>query len=194
MQYQKTITRLFVAIISYGFIIFLFSRALVSPEDNINFIFNVGIFIFLTEFLSMHSAVMFSNPKWNLLQKLFLLSVYLIFVLVGSYVTHSFYPGLIFALSLVAKSFYGSNTNQYRLIFPAFIFMGTAFFSVIMASVITIVFPFPAAVLSQKDPNSSGVFVDQPQTLLVWGILYYIGLIAMEIWLLKKTDNTQSTK
>ncbi len=174
--------------LSYGFIIWLFSKALFNPIDNINFIFNVGMFIFLTEFLSIHSSVMLTAPK-KTLPKIIALIFYVAFVLIFSVATHTYYPAALFTLSLVAKLF-GKPPNYQQLMGTALIFMSSLFITIFATSAIKSAFIFPQQVLEHKAAGSSGLFVDTPQTLLVWGMLYYTGLIVFQIWLYKKGNQT----
>lgn len=50
------------------------------------------------------------------------------------------------------------------------------------AGVIQILIPFPEAIYAAKPANSSGTFVDVPQTLLVWGVVYYAALIVWQFF------------
>lgn len=176
---------LVVSLINYGVILYLFVGALLAPEQNINFIYNVGVFIFLTEFLSMHSSGMLSGHQ-RLSQKVLLLGVYLIFVVAWSFATQTFYPAVIFALSLVAKAF-DKTPDRASVATSFFMILGTVVVTVLLSPLIVFAFEFPQSVLNQAPANSSGMFVEQPQTLLVWGILYYAGMIFLQIRAHRKT-------
>lgn len=179
---QQTLTKLLPSVTIYSFIVYLFVSGLVNPESHINFIYNVGIFVFVTEFLSVHSAIMLSSPKWKFSQKAMLVGFYAFFVLAISLATNTFYPAILFMLSLAAKTFGRPPQNQIQLIWPVVIFMCAVGLSVLFASAVSALFSFPPEVIAQKPAGSSGLFVEQPQSLLLWGILYYGGLVGLDIW------------
>jgi hypothetical protein len=147
------------------------------------------MFIFLTEFLSIHSSVLLSAPK-KTLPKIFALIVYVIFVLIISFATHTYYPAIIFIFSLMAKLFHSPRDNL-QLIGPTIIFMGSVFITIFASSTIKSTFVFSQQVLDQKTKGSSGLFVDTPQTLLVWGMLYYTGLIVFQVWEYTKASQSR---
>lgn len=173
------------SLFGYGAVLYLFFYALLAPEQNINFMYNVGIFIFVSEFLSIHSSGMLTSPD-KVSRKLPLFCLYLAFVAAFSLMTQTFYPAVIFVLSLVAKLF-DKTPNGKALATSLYMFLGTVFLTIFLSPLISAVFDFPQSVLDQAPANTSGLFVEQPQTLLVWGILYYAGLMILQVRAFRKT-------
>ena len=192
--------RLFVALLNYSLIIFLFLRALMSPLDHLDFIYGFGIFVFVAEFLSIHSSGMLSSRQ-RLPATLFVISIYVILALAFSIGLGSFYPALILILSIVAKAVTAPRPTQTEtpskkllsnlLVVQVVLLVGTVLFVCMFGWLLTILLPFPEAVYAARPANTSGIFVEQPQTLLVWGILYYSLLAA---WQIKSCQSVTSHK
>ena len=56
-------TRLVVALLNYGLIVFLFLQALIDPVHHLDFIYSFGVFVFVAEFLSIHSGGALSSRQ-----------------------------------------------------------------------------------------------------------------------------------
>ena len=162
-------------------LIFLYGRALLRPEEYASFIFRAGMAMYIIEFLSIHSSGMLlgaaRDKQKKKLNPFLLLGLYTIFVVGFMVVLHCWFIGLYFIGSLCAKIFVFQSVkdninisqivfNVINLLFSTFIVMGSA-------SLLKRVFPIPESVLSQRAEGSSGLFVEIPQTLLVWGVLYF---------------------
>ena len=185
-------TRPLIALISYGSIVFLYVQALANPLDHIDFIYGFGMFIFIAEFLSIHSSAMLTGLK-NIRQAYSLTAFYMIFAVAFSVALGTYYPALILILSITAKSILATTpqirsapsssgiTHDSTIVSTAVIFLSTAFAVGLFGWVIAVFIPFPEAVYASKPANASGIFVDMPQTLLAWGILYYSLLIIWQV-------------
>ena len=47
-------------------------------------------------------------------------------------------------------------------------------------------FPLPAEVTSARPPGQSGLFIDTPQTLMAWGVLYFMFMTVCELIIFRK--------
>jgi len=172
-------------------LVFWFALALLNPTEHAYFIFNTGLILFSIEFLSIHSGGMLAGtPKEHSLKKswfhipikLFLVSLYSIFVLAFAFAFKNYWVPLFFIFSLVGKVF-GNKAKESptNVALSIVLFIGSVFLIVMTASLWESLFPFPAEVFAFKPENTTGMFVEQPQTLLVWGVLYYILTAITEI-------------
>lgn len=177
--------RLLIPLVSYGGIVIFSVLAALHPEDHINFIFNAGLFLFVSEFIALHSSVLLFSTM-NKRGKLTLFCAYSLLIVAFAIATQSLYIGLLFIISLFTKVLIGTTSDRSKqgigstFIQPISIFLGTAFASVLLAPIITILIPISESVMAHKVPNSSGLFVDTPQVLLFWIILYYTSLIVVQ--------------
>lgn len=183
-----------IAILSNCFIVYLFIQALLNPADNINFIYGYGIFLFVAEFLALHSSMMLSG-KTNNKTAFFMIFVYAILIISFSVALHTIYPALIFMLSLVAKVLAPTAPSKPKArkikldnapIMHFIIFMSSVFLTPLAGLIAIIMFPFPDAVYAQRPVGSSGLFIDMPQSLLAWGIIYYSALVIWRVVLFLK--------
>lgn len=196
----------------------IFLRALIYPFEHAEFIFNTGLLFFLVEFLSVHSSGMFINMphgrddataekwlsgwsdprigKWLGVRgtKIFILSIYTLLVGIFAAVFKNwFIPGYFF-ISLTSKIF-GRRAIPHKWIIFAqiFIFLGSLVLIGMLSEQIVHFFPLPPEIFVHKPPAASGTFVDNPQTLLVWGVFYFSLLILLEIalfvWKFGKKQN-----
>lgn len=171
------------------FLAVIFLNALLNPLANADFIFKTGMLLFLIEFFSVHSGVVLSSSEPGRLSRLFLLGFYSAFVISLALIfSNPYLPGL-FLLSLAAKLFGARATPGRKASFRAWIFFAlflfTAFVVITIAGAYLLdsIFPFPQEIISQKPANSHGLFVDTPQTLVFWGVLYYSLAALVEITL-----------
>lgn len=164
----------------------VFGRALLSPEDQVDFIFRTGVLVFLIEFLSVHSGFLLiglTGDAKSLAIKIPLLAVYAIFVFGFGAVSKNMYLPLIFFLGLIAKFFAQKATHNPILPILSVPLLILSVIVVVFAlpERLEALFPFPEAVMAQKPAGSSGDFVDRPQTLLAWGVLYYTVIAIMSV-------------
>lgn len=174
-----------------------FLQALLFPKDHIDFIYSMGFVIFLLEFLNIHSTGMIMGASeqkktlHNLRHKGFLLILYLIFYLVAFSVAKNYYVVISAVISFLSKLFFKQalpkDTSNIAVSGGLLVILTVAL--AMISDLIKIIIPFPEEVYLNKPGNTSGVFVDVPQTLLLWGVLYYFLLGLYEIVLFKKTRN-----
>ncbi len=155
-----------------------FIHALFKPRYNIDFIYDTSVMLFIAEFLSIHSSGMLGGvSNKNIKAKIALFFFYILFVVMLLATTKS--PQLFYFLtvSFITKFFIHRNTSATEaFVKPFLVLLGTTFFVIFASSIIKIIIPIPDYVLMQKPSNISGLFVEVPQTILVWGIIYPIGL------------------
>lgn len=170
-------------------LVFLYAQALVFPEEHAGFIFRVGMATYVIEFLSIHSSGMllgdFKDKKKKWSYRFFLLGVYAIFVFGSMAALHCWFIGLYFFASLCAKIFLSKsvkdNINQSQIAFSCINLIGCTFAVIPLAPVLKKMFPVSQALISEHAEGTGGLFVDTPQTLLVWGILYFFFTIVFNV-------------
>lgn len=189
-------------------VIGFFLQALLNPVANVSWIYSGALAIFFIEFLSIHSSGMLSGyhqekkrafehgrPIKEVLKDNphFLIIFYGIFTVAISLFLKVWFLPLYFLASTYIKIHAVSRKdippeqeNKNMLILSVLIFLGTTFFVAYTIPVWTNIFPFPDSVLAAKPSNASGVFVDTPQTLLVWGVLYFSIHFLINIYILIK--------
>lgn len=177
-----------IPVASYLFILLIFWAALANPEANIKFIYNYAVFIFIAEFIGIHSTGFFSSSS-SVSFKILLIFVYLFFIVTFSLVFAAYQPAIILALSIIAKAF--NKNSMMSGIYAAnfLLFIGTTFLVVFGSFAIYYFIPFSEEVLSQAPRNASGLFVEVPQTLIVWGLIYFTSLIVIQILFAFKKNN-----
>lgn len=162
-------------------LIFLYAQALIMPEEHAAFIFRAGMAIYFVEFLSIHSSgTLLSEHKdkqKKRFSRFFLFGFYMIFVFGFMASRHCWFIGLGFFLSLCAKVFMSRSVkddiNRTQISFAVINLLCSTFIVIVLASLLKRVFPMPESITSQRFEGTSGLFVDTPQTLLTWGILYF---------------------
>ncbi|MFQ5512272.1 MAG: hypothetical protein ACE5EO_10520 [Candidatus Krumholzibacteriia bacterium] len=53
-------------------------------------------------------------------------------------------------------------------------------------------FPFPPEVKSARPSGQGGLFVDTPQTLMAWGVIYFALMTLCELMIFRKSAKTLS--
>ena len=163
------------------FLGWLFLRALVWPEDHAQFIFRSGLMLYIAEFLSIHSSGMTQEPqgrnKNKGLGRISLLGLYGLFIFLCAYGLKSWFIAIHFWVSLLAKVFFkrsaARDMGHVPQAFATANLIASTFLVILLAPLLNSVCPIPPAVMEQRMPGSSGLFVDVPQTLLAWGVLYF---------------------
>lgn len=180
----------------------IFFQALIFPRTSIDFIFRASILIFIVEFLSIHSSGMAARTsesqlhvlgkKINIsknIEKVFLIIFYIFFVVAISITFKNWIVPSFFFVSLVTK-FFGNKSRAMltsSMLYNLIIFFISIFLIIILSVPLQMMFPIPSEVLMMKDSGTSGLFVDAPQTVLFWGVIYFVSLAIMEIALYKKS-------
>ncbi|MGI6271031.1 MAG: hypothetical protein ACOYLD_01630 [Anaerohalosphaeraceae bacterium] len=170
-------------------LLFLYSRALLQPQEHASFIQRAGIAIYIVEFLSIHSSGMLlqdAQPKRKKeANRLFLFAVYTVFIFGSMFKLRCWFIGLYFFLSLCTKVFLSrcvaDDITRSQLAFGCLNFLGCTFIVIILAPVLRNAFPLPQSIAAQHPNHASGLFVDTPQALLTWGILYFLAVLVFNI-------------
>jgi len=159
-------------------IIAMFTYALLFPEQNTEFIFGFGVLIFLLELMNISSSGFALGPKAGLAYVVLLF--YAVFIGMFGFIFGNWAAIGLFVASMVGRFIQGigrKNIDRKKIGNEIgkqiFIFLISVFVIIFLAPLWEIIFPFSAEVLAEKLPRSSGLFVEIPQTLLVWGISYY---------------------
>lgn len=173
-KYLNTVGVFLSSIAMIGF----FVQALLYPEFNINWIYSSAVIIFVIEFLSIHSSGMMMGEVLSKDKKknaTYLFFFYLFFTIGLTVVFKNYILPFFFILSTYIKFFIGRHfaANKIYLIINIFTLVIPLIIVSVGAPFLKNLFPFPQEVLMAKPANATGVFVDVPQTVLVWGVLYF---------------------
>ena len=192
---------LLLAIATNLFLAGLFYSALVNPVDFKDFIYKTGLMIFMIEFMSLHSSGMFfgaahqsgktDNKVMTLKLKIVLFAFYSLFVIVFASATRQWLAALYFLMSLTSKAAYSRSIDAEKRLAPvaagiAMLLLSTLLV-VIGAEFLVDWFPFPPDVKAAKPPGQSGLFIDTPQTLMAWGLIYFALMSLCELMIFRKT-------
>lgn len=165
--------------ISGPFIMFLmFFYALISPSNNISFIFNSVIFIVMVEFIYLHFSFMTMFGVFNK----FLWVFYLLFVLPIGFTSNNAFPAIIISFKMIKNSFAeedekGVKNPTLSWGTEVLLYTGSLFFVLIIYAIITkfnITVRFPEIVYASMPINSNGNGIDNPIWLTIWGTIYYL--------------------
>ena len=170
-----------------------FIYAILEPEKNIDFIYNTSIMLFIAEFITIHSSAMLSGtPDKELGRKTFLFFFYMAFVFAFSLVSKSKNIFYFLTVSFFIKFFIHKNeSNADRIVKPIIVFVSSAFLVTFTSGIWKSLIQIPLPVLMHKQDNISGLFVEIPQTILAWGILYPIGLYFISFMNFKYLEYSQ---
>lgn len=201
-QLRKTTLALIISVGGNLFLAVWFLSALLNPIAHVNFIVQTGIWLFLVEFFSIfvsgfgEKSVRFGFA--NILSTAFMFSIIAIFAIVfGWLFLGNIYLPLIFLGSTLAKIFGQQATSgeSYRVYAIPLLLGSTLAVFMIEPEFWVNLFPFPEN-FNQFQPADwakriesgeiSGEFVERPQTMLVWGIIYFTLAAVIELVLFKK--------
>lgn len=175
-------------------LIFLYAQALVRPQEHAAFIFRAGMATYVIEFLSIHSSGMLfadhKDKKKKRYHRFFLLGIYAIFTIGFMILLDCLFIGFYFLLSSCTKIFMSRSVeddiNKSQIAFSVINLLCSTFIVVGLASLLKKIFPVPESIISQHAEGTSGLFVDTPQTLLVWGILYFSFTVVFNVMMFFK--------
>jgi hypothetical protein len=200
MRKIRNFLSLLISLIGPLTLIFLYAQALIRPQEHASFIFRAGAAIYIIEFLSIHSSGMLLKDHKDTPNKkiygFFLLGFYAIFTVGFMASLNCWFIGIHFLLSLCTKIFMSrsvtDNINQSQIVFGVINLLCCTFIVVMLASVLKKAFPVPESIASLHVQGTSGLFVDIPQTLLAWGILYFSATVVFNVMMFfKHTPRTE---
>lgn len=200
-QSQKITLALILSLVGNLFLASLFLRALLNPIAHVNFIVQTGIWLFLVEFFSIFvgefdaKSIRFGFA--SILSTSFMFIIIAIFALAfGWLFLGNIYLPLIFLCSTLAKIFGkqaapGQSYREYSIL----LLLGSTLIVFMIGLEFWVnLFPFPD--FNQFMPldwteriergEISGEFVERPQTMLVWGVIYFMLAAVIELALFKK--------
>lgn len=177
------------------FIAVLFVRALFGPLQHADFIFKTGLWIFFVELFSIFLSSLISPRMMVIAQRNFIgaMTILLNFVGIsvmilgfGYFVLHNLYIPGVFIASFLAKGF-----SKKATLIKVWLIISVLTVFIIGSQFWVNLFPFPEefiryAPLDVQERYArgeiAGEFVDRPQTLLVWGALYFSVIAVMELF------------
>lgn len=166
-----------------------FLQAIKFPHQNANFIYNTAIALFVIEFLTIHSTFIlhgvtkqsFKEKSKMKVGKLQLFLFYIFIVSAISFVTKSYVLLAYAFLSFTTKFFIDKQLPDItRNIKSTLAFFCSVFLVITFSWLFALVIPLPENIRLSKPAGTSGLFVDTPQTILAWGLIYPILLIIFE--------------
>lgn len=183
------LTSLIISLIGNFSLSGVFLNVLLHPSKNAHFIANAGFFILFIEFLTIcYSLLLIKFAPGINVKKIFVFLFFLIFVLGIFSLSKDAFIVLFFLVSLVTKLF-GRNAILNMSFATAVILslLLSGLMAGMLSSLINSMFPFPEELLTQKPDSQS------PQTLMVWGLIYFFLTGIMEIvFFIKKAKTTNS--
>ena len=192
---------LLLAIATNLFLVGLFYSALINPVYFKDFIYRTGIMIFMIEFMSLHSSGMFFGAAqeaektgkkiMTLKAKIGLFAFYNVFVITFASITGQWLAAVYFVISLASKAVYSRSIDAEKRLAPvaagiAMLLLST-FLVVFGAQLLAHWFPFPPEVRAARPSGQSGLFVDTPQTLMTWGMIYFALMTVCELMIFRKS-------
>jgi len=193
-------------------LVWLFSSALISPEQN-TFILKSGVLLFLVEFLSVHSSVMamgvrkreedknivffyhVKGPKFvQRNPKFMMVFIYSLFILTYALIFKNWFIPVYFFISLLIK-FYGNKATHDRFKVGLTVILFVVSFLIILpfSGLLSRAFPIEEELIGEK--IGSGLLVDVPQVVLAWGVLYFfLGSVIEGILFFKKAKPASFAK
>ena len=181
----------------------LFLSALLAPIAHVNFIIQTGIWLFLVEFLSVFVGGAGTHPQLKKIRGIFtsivgFFAVSAFALTFGWMLLESIYLPLIFLGSTAAKILGRRATSgKSSFVYPILLLLGSVFivFVIFGPELLVNLFPFPEE-FNQYVPADwaarrmsgeiSGEFIDRPQTMLVWVVIYFFSLFIAELVLFLK--------
>lgn len=188
------------------FIAGLFARALFEPLQHADFIFQTGLWVFLMELFSIflgaitfHFVLARKDLFWAIHTLIIFAGISTMILGFGYFVLHNIYIPGIFVVSFIAKGF-GKKPS----LVGAWLIISVLTVLIIGPQFWLNLFPFPEELMQYAPLDAqerhirgeiAGEFVDRPQTLLVWGALYFSVIAAMELFFaLRRSASTAVVK
>lgn len=186
--------KLYLSFISIILIIAFFVQTLINPDKNLSWVYNNAILIFAIEFLSLHSSGIgnFFRTEANYKKpSLILFFIYLIFAVVLAVLFDNFILPIFFILSTINKFFITGFLKIDKKYFGIniLLFILPLIIVLIASPYLQTIFPFPQSILDAKPIGATGLFIEVPQTSLVWGIIYFSSILIMNMYLLIKNKH-----
>ena len=192
---------LLLAVATNLFLVGVFYSALIDPVEYKDFIYRTGIMIFVIEFMTLHSSGMFfgsaqkakqtGKRQFGLREKIGLFVFYNLFVVVFAAQTGQWLAAVYFAVSLGSKAVYSRSIDVEERLAPVaagiVMLLLSTFIVVFAAKPIAGWFPIPAEARSARMPGTGGLFVSKPQTLMMWGVLYFLFMTVCDVAIFRKS-------
>jgi membrane-associated HD superfamily phosphohydrolase len=140
----------------------------------------------------MHSSVVIYGEPTSSSKKVpktTLFFVYAVFLLPLLFLSNNLWRVVYFLISLFAKFMGHKSTPESKHFVSTFIVFFITFPIIFFSGIWNFLFPLPQEVLINKPQNVQGLVVESPQTFLVWGIVYSIGVAIVELILFFHSRN-----
>lgn len=176
-----------------------FLQALLFPTDHIEFIYSAGFGIYILEIVNLHSTGMImgtagiKNRLDRVLHKISYPFFYALFYIMAFQVTKNYDVVIIAVISFASKLLFRQALPKKSSVIIISGVLLTVFSLIVMQfnGFVKELFPFPEEVYMAKPPNQSGLFVEVPQVLLFWGVMYYFSLVVVQIVMYLKAEKPQ---
>lgn len=182
-------TKLLSSLVGNAVLVYLFGIALIDPTNHLDFIYGAGITAYIVEFLTIHYFIVNLNskifsmvigkPKFP--TQALIMPLYLTIALAFSFAIGSIYPMVLVLLSLLSKNGFSTNKEKgnyfFTYVIPFFLALFAA--SLLNNPISQLVNWIP---LDQSTaPSIQGNLTQDPQFVLIWGVLYYGYILIHEL-------------
>lgn len=156
-----------------------FVYALRFPEISMEFLYTTAFFIWVSEFLAIHVGCFLANYHENVLVKRILaFSLYFSFVALLIIISQQATIFYFAAINLASKFFGHKDNYSSETIAKYFVvLLLSTTICILLRTGLRAIVELPPSVLNYPHPYARGVFFDYPEILLVWGLIYPLGLV-----------------
>ncbi len=201
IKIHLTRTQYFIlSVVSLVLLISNFLLALMFPSENVKFIFDTAVVLFLVEFLTIVFSFYFTKPtktrkeRRQLFLILILASICIVFIGIAS---QTLIPPIFFVISLFSKfSQNKASENPHILVFYIVLVLLTVSAAALTESFWVSTFPIDQEIVLENVPiTTSSKRMLPPQVLLAWGVLYYTTLLVINVvYFLRKNRKIRTKK
>lgn len=172
----------FTSIVGNILLILTFIRALLLPAQNIDFLSSIGPVLFITEFLTIHSSGM-AQGNFDPKTRLKMLFFYGLFLIPIFSISKNITLAAIFLLSLISKILFRKSIPSKQYTLYSIIILSICFLIIFLSPIINSLVKLPPEIQAQIISRGDGLIYESPQTFMVWGVLYFSLLTALQIFL-----------
>lgn len=161
------------SIIGYLYLVSLFARSLLYPYQNLHFLLSIGPVLFITELIAVHAAAKGKDLKDNLKLTFFLL----VFLIPVYSISRSWSIVFVTIISTIAKTIFKISVPSPQYTLYSVLIYWTTFFIIFLSPIWNLLFP------NVPQGRGKGLIPESPETMMVWGVVYFSLFAALEIYL-----------
>jgi hypothetical protein len=159
-----------------GSLVWLFLQALVRPQNHIHFIYSVAISIFFMQFLNIHAHGLINGINKDAKHRwaaLIVIPLYGLFAAIVALAVDTPVPAIMLVANLSIAILFKRTMQDYKVVANMLIMIGTMIGVTLLSPLITRLYQVPQAVRDSKPSVITGALVEQPELLLLWGVIYF---------------------